>query len=62
MKTRKQTYRAPRNAVERIAEAEQAIHRIRASMLGDNRFGSYAQSCRDSIARWQAVIDRETKP
>ncbi len=57
---RKPTYRAPRNAAERIAEAQGAIERIRDSMQGDNRFGSYGQSCRDSIARWQAVIDRET--
>jgi hypothetical protein len=58
---KKATYKAPRNAAERIAEAERAIECIRASMTGDNRFGSYGQSCRDSIARWQAVIDREKK-
>ena len=46
-------------ASERVAEAHRAIARIRESMMGDNRFGSYGQSCRESIARWQAVIDRE---
>jgi hypothetical protein len=43
----------------RIAEAEAAIARIRASMQGDNRFGSYGQSCRESIARWEAAIEQE---
>ena len=44
---------------ERVAEAHKAIARIRDSMTGNNRFGSYGQSCRESIARWQAVIDGE---
>ena len=57
---KRKTYRAPRNAAERVIEAERAMARIRASMTGNNRFGYYGQSCRESIARWQSVIDRET--
>lgn len=56
---RKLTYRAPRNAAERIAEAKAAIERLMNTMRqGDNRFGEYGRNCREAIARWQ-VIDRE---
>lgn len=59
---RKPTYRTPRNATERIAEAKAAIERLRYTMSqGDNCFGYYGRQCRESIARWQAVIDREQK-
>ena len=55
--TKKRTYRPPRNAAERIAEAEAAIARITYTMnQGDNRFGEYGKNCRESIARWQKVI------
>lgn len=37
---KRQTYKAPHNAAERIAEARAAIARLRAGMTGDNRFGS----------------------
>jgi hypothetical protein len=57
---KRKTYKAPRNAAERILEAKLAINRITETMMtGHNRFGSYGDSCRDSIKRWQAVIDRE---
>jgi hypothetical protein len=58
---KRRAYKAPRNAAERIAEAKAAISRLEDSMRGDNRYGSYGQNCRDAIARWQAVIDREAK-
>jgi hypothetical protein len=49
------------SAAERIREAQQAIERTRYTMnQGDNRFGYYGQQCRESIARWEAVIARET--
>ena len=59
---KKPTYKAPRNAAERVAEAQAAIARIENEMssVRDGRYGSYGQNCRDSIARWQTVIDRES--
>jgi hypothetical protein len=60
MTRRRKTYRAPRNSAERIREAEQAIARLSDTInTGGNRFGEYGRNCRDAIARWQAVIDRE---
>jgi len=59
---KRKQYRAPRNAAERIREAERAIYRLRESMKGpvENRVGYYGQQAREAIARWQQVIDRET--
>jgi hypothetical protein len=56
---KKSTYRAPRNAAERIAEARRAISRLQDSMTGDNRVGEYGRNCRDAIARWQEVLRKE---
>jgi hypothetical protein len=58
---RKPAYRAPRNAAERIAEAKAAIARIEHELntVRDAKYGDYGRSCRDSIKRWQMVIDRE---
>jgi len=54
------TYRAPRNAAERIAEARAAISRLRETLnQGDNRYGEYGRNCRDAIARRETVIARE---
>lgn len=55
------TYKAPRNAAERIAEAQAAIRRLEASMNSNiaMRVGQTGQNHRESIARWQTVIDRE---
>jgi hypothetical protein len=51
-------YHTPRNHAERLAEAEQSIARITATMnTGDNRYGSYGDNCRNSIARWQITAD-----
>lgn len=41
---------------EKVIEAYAAIRRIRDSMQDDNRYGSYGQSCRDSIKRWEQTI------
>jgi hypothetical protein len=57
---KRKPYHKPTTPSGRIAEARGAIERLRASMQGDNRFGTVGQNCRDAIARWQAVIDRET--
>jgi len=53
-------YKAPRNSAERIAEARAAIRRLEDTLnVGANRYGEYGRNVRESIARWQAVIDRE---
>jgi hypothetical protein len=57
---KRKTYRSPRNATERVAEAKAAIRRLEASaklMIGTQAW--YAH--RDAIARWQQVIDQEAK-
>lgn len=59
MAVKRKTYRAPRNAAERVAEARAAIRRLEGAMSGDNRFGEYGRNCRDAIARWQTVIDKK---
>jgi len=55
---KRKQYRAPRNAAERIQEAERAIYRLEASakcVIGTQAWYTH----RDAIARWQQVIDRE---
>lgn len=56
--TKRTAYTPAENHAERLAYAVQAIARIERTMLtGDNRFGTYGQNCRDSIARWRIVAD-----
>lgn len=55
---KKPRYRAPRNQAERLAEAEAAVSRITRDMnTGQNRYGSYGDSCRAGIKGWQATAD-----
>jgi hypothetical protein len=57
MKTRK-TQSLPET---QVATARKAIARLETTLnQGDNRYGEYGRNCREAIARWQAVIDRET--
>lgn len=54
-------YKPPRNSAERIAEARGAIRRLEDTLkVGENRYGDYGRRVRESIAGWQAVIERET--
>jgi hypothetical protein len=53
--------RYPNTSAGRLTEAREALARIEYTMRqGDNRYGEYGRNCRDAIARWQQVIDRET--
>lgn len=45
-----------------VATARKAIARLKETLnQGDNRYGEYGRNVREAIARWQAVIGRETK-
>lgn len=56
------TYRAPRNAAERVAEARAAIVRLESSSKAciANRVGQAGAEHARAIAGWHAVITRET--
>ncbi len=46
-----------KTTAERLAEARAALRRTEDTYnTGNNRFGSYGDSCRDSMRRWRETI------
>jgi hypothetical protein len=45
--------------LERIATAESAIARLESQLTGNNRFGAYGDSIRDSLQRWRDTLAME---